>query len=364
MESVFDMSLSALGRRIAILVGCGAMLSSCGTTPPLRTMACATAPIPPIGRAAGRASATLSVLTYNVEGLGWPARKGRAPQLAEIGARLAALRAAGTAPDVVMFQEMFSGPAKQAVAASGYPAIVTGPRRTTRQVGSTKERLPGKARIKLGEIGIHLTGGGLAIASRFPILAVDRRAYGRRSCAGIDCLANKGVMLARVAIPGVPVPIDLYNTHMNSRGASRAPAIRHVAAHDRQALEASQFIKTSHDDGSPLVFGGDFNMRHSEERWENFSRYQSLALVHRVCADRASGCEVWMSWDGDAPWMDTQDLQFFASGGPVAIRPIRVQAMFDGGTSGPELSDHDGFMVTYELSWPAALPVRSVCSSK
>ena len=68
-----------------------------------------------------------------------------------------------------------------------------------------------------------------------------------------------------------------------------------------------------------------------------------------------------MSWDGDAPWMDTQDLQFFGEGEHVAIRPVRVEAMFDGGASGPRLSDHDGFLVTYELSWPAGTPARETC---
>ena len=56
---------------------------------------------------------------------------------------------------------------------------------------------------------------------------------------------------------------------------------------------------------------------------ENFSRYQALNLVHRVCADAASGCDVRMSWDGDEPWMDTQDLQFFWPGDRVSVRPIR-----------------------------------------
>ena len=69
-----------------------------------------------------------------------------------------------------------------------------------------------------------------------------------------------------------------------------------------------------------------------------------------------------MSWDGDEPWMDTQDLQFYADGRTVRIRPLRVEAMFDGGPSGPRLSDHDGFLVTYELRWPAHLPVlTSAC---
>ena len=294
------------------------------------------------------------MLTYNLEGLGWPARSRRARALQDIGRRLAAMRAAGTAPDVVMFQEMFSGAAKRTVADSDYPAIVTGPRRTTRPDASTTERLPGKARIKRGEIGLRMTGGGLAIASRYAITHRAARAYGHRSCAGFDCLANKGIVLARITLPGVPTPIDLYDTHMNSRGASRAPAARSLAAHDRQALEASEFIDRTHDDRYPLIFGGDFNMRHSEERWENFSRYQSLLLVHRVCIAPGSGCDVRMSWDGDAPWMDTQDLQFFWSGAQMSIRPIRVEATFDGGPSGPRLSDHDGFLVTYELKWPVS----------
>lgn len=343
-------------RTLLAAVGLSLFATACGTAPPLRTMAC-NAAVPPrvVVSDDGRTeTTTLSVLTYNIEGLGWPARSGRAKQLREIGQRLAAMRASGASPDVVMFQEMFSGAAKKAVVATGYPAIVTGPRRITRPQGSTGEALPGKAKFKHGEVGLRFTGSGLAVASRYPIVHTEKRAYGRRSCAGFDCMANKGIVMARIAIPGVPTPIDIYNTHMNSRGASRAPAARNLEAHDRQALEASEFISRTHDDDFPIVFGGDFNMRHSEPRWENFSRYQSLTLVHRVCADPRSHCDVHMSWDGDEPWMDTQDLQFFWKGDRVSIRPIRVEAVFDGGSTGPTLSDHDGFLVTYELEWRVA----------
>lgn len=343
--------------RHGLIAAAAMLLTACGTPPPVRSIPCKAASAPAITLSAdgSTANTTLRVLTYNIEGLGWPARKGRANQLREIGERLQRLRESGAGPDVVMFQEMFSGPAKHAVAATGFPAIVTGPRRTSRPQDSTAEPLPGKAKLKRGEIGIHLTGGGLAIASRYAITETDRRAYGRRSCAGIDCLSNKGVVMARIVIPGVPSPVDLYNTHMNSRGASRAPAARSLAAHDRQSLEASEFIDRTHEDDSPLVFGGDFNMRNSEDRWDNFSRYQSLAVVHKVCADPLYGCDVRMSWDGDEPWMDTQDLQLFWPGNSVSLRPIRVEAVFDGGPSGSALSDHDGFMVTYQLGWPAAL---------
>lgn len=360
MSRCFSTSLSRW--RLFAAVGVLA-LGACGPKPPLRVMACEAAPVAPVVLAEdGRsATATLSVLTYNLEGLGWPARKGRAAELKEIGERLAAMREAGTGPDVILFQEMFSGAAKHAVETSGYPAIAPGPQRTTKSYVTEHEKMPGKSKPLKGELGFKLVGGGLAIASRYPIVDMALDAYGRRACAGLDCLSNKGVMLARIAIPGVPAPIDIYNTHMNSRGASGVSEARDGEAHLRQAIAASDFIARTQDIAVPLIFGGDFNMRHSEDRWAEFSEYHPLTLVHEVCVDPSSGCEVKMSWDGDAPWMDTQDLQFFADGEQLTVRPVRVEAMFDGGASGPRLSDHDGFLVTYELRWPVEMAVRPAC---
>lgn len=325
-------------------------------------MACSAAPAAAATTDAnGIASATLSVLTYNIEGLGWPARAGRATELRAIGERLAEMRRAGTAPDVILFQEAFSDAARRAINAADYPAMVPGPGRTTGTRPATRKSLPGHAKPMRGELGLKLTGSGLVVASRFPILADATQAYGRRSCAGFDCLANKGVMGTAIAVPGVPAPVYIYNTHMNARGASRVSPARNLAAHNRQAEEASAFLADTLDPAAPVVFGGDFNMRHSLERWDHFTRYRSLALVHETCAIAASDCDVRMSWDGDEPWMDTQDLQFFGSGQNVMIRPIRVEAMFDGSPSGPRLSDHDGFLVTYELRWHAATPAHGTC---
>src|SRR4051794_4099040 len=88
----------------------GLLLGSCGTPPPLRTMACHSAGTPEIVHAPdGKQAMTLKVLTYNIEGLGFPARSGRAPELRQIGVKLSAMRSAGTGPDIVLFQEMFSG---------------------------------------------------------------------------------------------------------------------------------------------------------------------------------------------------------------------------------------------------------------
>jgi hypothetical protein len=102
-------------------------------------------------------------------------------------------------------------------------------------------------------------------------------------------------------------------------------------------------------------------MRNSEERFAAFAEWKPLTLVHRHCIEQPRTCEVRMSWDGDEPWMDTQDLQLFRSGDILRIRPTHVEAMFDGGETGPKLSDHDGFRVRYELSWPRELTPPSTC---
>lgn len=308
-----------------------------------------------------RMSTTLDVLTYNIEGLPWPARSGRGPNLKRIGAILDALRRSDNAPDVVLFQEAFSRDAARAVEHSNYPAIVAGPSRTQRSSFKAKTPLPGKPKPFKGELGIRLMTSGLAIASRYPIVASMAEPYSRPTCAGIDCLANKGILMAHVAIPGVPAPLQLINTHMNSQGASRVSPARHLAAHNAETAELGTFMRRYWDQSMPTIFGGDFNMRAAPRRFAPFWNSQRLALVHRFCIDPANRCDVRLSWDGDEPWMDTQDLQLFASGARVVVRPIRIEAMFDGSPASPALSDHDGFRVLYRLEWHAAARVPTGC---
>ena len=296
------------------------------------------------------ATTTLDVLTFNIEGLGWPARTGRKASLQAISKTLVALEAAGQAPDIVLIQEMFSPAAVRAVRETSYPNLVSGPSRTDRKQLPKAPRMPGSYLWKKGELGFHLAGSGLAILSRYPIVSTRSEPYGRR-CAGLDCLSNKGALHARIAIPQVPETIDLFDTHMNSQGASRVPLQRHAAAHQRQVSELADFIQTESLPDTPTILGGDFNMRRSELRYQRFAGTQRLTLVHRYCIEKPDSCDVRASWDGDEPWMDTQDLQLFGSGKRVAVRPIRVEAMFDGSANSPKLSDHDGFRVVYQLSW-------------
>ncbi len=317
---------------------------------------------PPVRLSAdGRtASMRLDVLTFNIEGV--PLRSGRKAQLREIGLRLAALRQAGQAPDVVLFQEAFSGDAKQALRAAAYPAVASGPRR------GQDRRLPAAGaraddRWVKGELGAPLVDSGLVVASRFPI--VDRAAepFGRHSCAGFDCLSNKGAVFARIAIPGLPDDLDVFGAHMNAQTASRVPLKRHLSAHQAQSRELADFVSERRSAANPAILAGDFNMRGSASRFAAFEERQPLDLVHRYCVRRDVGCDVQLTFASDAPWLETQDLQLFGSGARVSVRPVRIETLFDGRPDSPKLSDHVALRVIYELSWrvdaaapPAAAP--------
>ncbi len=348
-----------------VVLAAVALLAGCAALPAPRHLACAASDAPLIQTSddGATSSTSLDVLTYNIEGLPWPARSGRAAKLRVIGHHLDGLRRAGSAPDVVLFQEAFSDAAAKAVEAAGYPALAAGPRRTQRRTLGAAGTVPGNRTWRKGEIGIRLLSSGLIIASRYPIVESGSEPFSRRSCAGFDCLSNKGVLFARVAVPGVPDPVDVFNTHMNAQGASGVPRARHTPSHNIQAQELATFLEARRGAENPVIFGGDFNMRRSLPRFDTFDALQPLTLVHRRCSTAGSDCTVRMSWDGDAPWMDTQDLQLFDSGARVTIRPQRVEAMFDGRPDSPLLSDHDGFRVLYTLSWPSTTqPSALACS--
>ena len=122
--------------RRSFVLGCSLALSGtilvsgCATFPPDQVASC-----PPcvsaieIDPATGLASTDLSVLTYNVEGLPWPARRSRSARLAEIGRQLAAMREAGISPDVVLLQEVFTTKAARIGEIAGYETRVRGPGR-------------------------------------------------------------------------------------------------------------------------------------------------------------------------------------------------------------------------------------------
>jgi endonuclease/exonuclease/phosphatase family metal-dependent hydrolase len=315
--------------------------------------------VPPIQPIAAQprslAPATLSVMTYNLEGLTWPARTGRRPFLEAITAELARMETAGELPDVIVFQEAFSTAALRTAASTPHPHFVIGPRAKTRsRLPKTRDPVLRKRNILRGEWGVRMMGSGLAIASRYPITARFAQPYGPTSCAGWDCLANKSVMLVRIVVPGLPDPVEIATTHMNAQGASKAPPEKHFAAHMAQSAELADFLNSVSSPDNPLVLAGDFNMRRSPARLDAFEQLNGFQLARRHCLEAREGrasppCEIRMSFDGDEPWLDTQDLQIYDDGVRIALRPVRIEAWFDGPDAGGKLSDHDAYIVTYAI---------------
>lgn len=242
-----------------LLILTALLVGACTPLPAPRIAAPNAAPTPQIEISAdGKiASTTLDVLTFNLEGLSWPARTGRGPSLERISQILVELDEQGKAPDVVMAQEMFSKAAIRAVHATRYANIVAGPSRTQKKRMTASEPMPRPYIIGKGEIGLHVLGAGLAILSRYPVTATQSEPFGRR-CAGLDCLSNKGMLHARIAIPGVPEAVDLFDTHLNSQTASRVTPERHAAAHQRQVRELANFIDSISDPDAPHDIGGRF----------------------------------------------------------------------------------------------------------
>ena len=302
----------------------------------------------------------LSVMTYNVEGLPWPVRAGRGSKLKAIGRELAALRERGVEPDVVLLQEGFRKQAADLIELSGYPHVARGPKKRQRDANPFNgEDRPRYKRVKYrrkGEGWGKWGSSGLWVLSNYPINWVKSHAY--RYCAGLDCLANKGVMLVSLEVPGLPTPVEIADTHLNSKGASGVPRNRNRMAHHLQADELKRFMETDRTPGAPLIVGGDFNVMHAPDRYDYVMADYPFEVVSQICRQIPDSCDAKVSGDGDAPWLDTQDLIGFKHGDRVSIRPIRVEARFDGSTTGgPTLSDHDAYEVTFRLTpLPAPKP--------
>jgi endonuclease/exonuclease/phosphatase family metal-dependent hydrolase len=272
----------------------------------------------------------LSVLTYNVKGLPWPIASGRGDALREIGRELAQMRQSGLQPDVVLIQEGFRSEIADLVETSGYRFWARGPGR-----GSGFGRL---------------TGAGLHVLSDAPIINVKRHAFG--DCAGLDCFANKGAMWVRVVPEGAATPIDIVNTHLNSKRASRAAPADALAAHNRQVRQLNTFIDANREVGIPMVIGGDFNVKNAPQRYYYDALDRPYTVVSEFCSQQASDCGGAVGGDPTMePWLRSQDLQAFVSSQDVDVRPLKTDTVFAGSKEQARLSDHDGYVVRYQLRW-------------
>ena len=94
-----------------------------------------------------------------------------------------------------------------------------------------------------GPGGLAPLDSGLAIFSDYPILDTRRMVFPAGLCAGYDCLAAKGAMTARIAVPGVEQPVEIVTTHLNSAKSSRAPVELRDRIHAGQLAAIDAFVE-------------------------------------------------------------------------------------------------------------------------
>lgn len=287
----------------------------------------------------------LRVMTYNVAGLPAPVRTGRKAALAEIGDRLAGLREAGEAPQIVFLQEAFMDePTQTLIRRAGYAFAVRGPDKS--HAPAPRLGALGAPRRARGEGLGKLTGSGLYILSDYPVLDVRAMTFG--DCAGLDCLANKGVLMARIQTPFSPEPVEVFTTHLNARKASKAPIERAHLAHQLQMTALKAFLAKTLRPGAPLIYGGDFNMRRSTVRLDHAAPAAPYAFARAVCQTDGARCDLTELEPEERTVLSTQDLQGFREGDGVTIRPVRLKTFWS--EFGPAaLSDHSAYAVDYRL---------------
>jgi len=301
------------------------------------------------------AEAGFSVMTYNVEGLPWPVRLGRAEKLVAIGERLAHMRQQGRQPRVLLLQEAFSDDARAIRALAGYRHAAYGPAADMRAPAAFAPDPDFEAAGSLfkGERSGKLLDSGLIILSDYPIVSVRTEPF--PVCAGYDCLANKGMMIAMIAVPGAPVPIALVNLHMNARKASGVSYTRANAAYRRQAQALRRFLD-QHAAGLPTIVAGDFNIGRSAARramvrdalaWRDGG---APSDVLSACASASTACQGGLPADAQRSMRRAKDWQFLLGGGGSEWRVRRVVAPFGREKGGGMLSDHVGYTAYLELS--------------
>lgn len=297
------------------------LLSAAGADAPPGVAAPSAAPLVP---RSPRRSYILKVLTFNIKSTpAAPFQGFGRERFAVIGRMLAAQRAAGRGPDIVVMQEAFGGGIRRVRDLAGFPHNVDGPNTD----GS-------------------LLDAGLFAMSEHPIVEREVLTYPRDTCAGPDCFAAKGAMRVRLRVPGLPFPVDVHTTHLQS-GPSEGRDRRRRRQMD---LFAEAFVTAQTGRSHPAFFAGDFNSRPPRSSYAHFVSRTGLLNAGEVCRADAAGCRL---ADGTARkhlLEETHDQQFYVPEGPGVYR---VRPVYAARTFGPlgALSDHLAYEVHYEISW-------------
>ncbi|NVJ97678.1 MAG: endonuclease/exonuclease/phosphatase family protein [Alphaproteobacteria bacterium] len=309
-----------------------------------------------LGQAASAAynSQDIRVLSYNINALPSVAKKGGSDQYEAIAQELRERRKEGTHPQVVLLQEVFNSKADVIIEQTGYPFVVHGPgRKDTSKRGKAHWSQQTRKQYSTFTNPQKFTGSGLVILSDFPILEAHHKAFDSDTCAGIDCLANKAIMMVRLDVPGLDVPLDVINSHFNSRGTAAAPKKWTLKAHQKQTDTLVWFLDKMKA-GNPQILAGDFNTKY-QARYNYFKEQVGFVDIGENCLALEAVCTVDPATKTDMILYNTNDKHFAAPGQAYGITPTFVARNFTGKVNGKPFSDHLGYEVHYRLTPSANL---------
>ena len=226
----------------------------------------------------------ISVQTYNVKHLECPLSCGRSKVAVDIGYRFSEMRKQGIQPNIVLLQEAFRKGAENINRYAKYPYIVYGPDKTPKHdTYPISEEFYRKRLWIKGESSKPLFNSGLAILSDYPIISVKRVAFPRGMCAGYDCLASKGILIAWIQVPEIEHPVAFVVTHLNSRKSSYVSKERSDEAYHHQIKMLHQVLHKEIAPKTTIVVGGDFNIVNAEKRLNSFEKYiESLGYQNSI----------------------------------------------------------------------------------
>lgn len=279
-------------------------------------------------------STSLHVISYNIKGLpsfalGSDYQDSRYPLIG----KLLGVSKAATRPRIVLLQEAFDAQTSELLKAANYPHVAEGP----------------------GPNSFLGVSAGLYILSQFPIVERSSAAFGKENCLSWDCFANKGVQLARIAVPGMPQTLEVYNTHLQ---AGREDS----AARQAQVKVLLEFFKKNHRAGAPVIFGGDFNFRPGLKQVSYLDFISSMGFFHAGEYCLKQGCAKVGDEGWHGVWERAVDHQFYSKEGPVVLQPTLLERRYRSPVENLRLSDHPTHEVHYELRWPD--PVRAPAALK
>jgi endonuclease/exonuclease/phosphatase family metal-dependent hydrolase len=307
-----------------------------------------------LGAAPQEAGVTL--LSYNVEGLPWPAARGRSTAAQAIARDLRLLRQQGLAPQVVAIQEGFRAADKRIGREAGYRYSAFGP--SVEDKGGAPEtaedqRFVAKASLFSGEtLGKHVDSG-LAIFSDYPILWVKSRAFPAYACAGWDCMANKGMLAVAIQVPGHDGPVVVLDTHLNARTAAHTAVGRPAYAFQRQVDLLGRFIDEVAPAGTPMMLAGDFNVGRDPGRRAYMGEHlfgetglQVAAAEHDCGRDCRAASVATASLDTTL----RKAKSMLIVRAPAAASATGAIGVFGREGNGAMLSDHIGIAMRFDFS--------------